>query len=60
MKPSDLRRWRERLGLTQTDVMRLAGADSPAAFRAWQAWETGARPVPWYIHAVMEYVERRA
>lgn len=59
MRPADIRRWRERLGISQREAMRIAGCESSAAFRAWQSWETGTRLVPWYVPAVMEYIELR-
>ena len=54
MTGADLRGELARLGLRQTDLALVLGVH----YNAVQHWVTGRRPVPSYVEAVLDLIER--
>ena len=54
MTGADLRGELARLGLRQTDLAGVLGVH----YNAVQHWASGCRPVPSYVEAVLDLIER--
>jgi transcriptional regulator with XRE-family HTH domain len=55
MKPEELRRRREALGMTQDDLARELGVKMMTVSR----WERGVYPIPRHIALAVEAIEAR-
>jgi transcriptional regulator with XRE-family HTH domain len=55
MKPDELRRRREALGMTQDDLARELGVKMMTVCR----WERGVYPIPRHIGLAIEAIEMR-
>lgn len=55
MKPDELKRRREALGLTQEQLARELDVTTMSVSR----WERGVYPIPYYIGLAMEALEMR-
>lgn len=52
MDQIDLKIWRTRHGLNQSEAASLIGA---ASYGTWQSWELGKRRVPAYLKSILRY-----
>jgi transcriptional regulator with XRE-family HTH domain len=55
MKPEELKRRREELGMTQDELALEFGVKMMTVSR----WERGVHPIPQYIRLALESIERR-
>jgi transcriptional regulator with XRE-family HTH domain len=55
MKPEEMKRRREALGLTQVQLARVLGLDSITVSR----YERGVRPIPKTVEMAFELIELR-
>lgn len=61
MTAADLRRWREKVGMTQREAGEWYGCPPKSAERTWRRWERGERRVPpSLIRMVQTRLVRRA
>lgn len=50
MKPEDLKAWRERHGLSQTELAGMLGITKPCISQ----WESGVRKIPAFLHITLK------
>jgi transcriptional regulator with XRE-family HTH domain len=55
MTKEELREWREKHNLTQTDLGNLLGVSYVSVAR----WEIGTRKIPSFLHLALEALENR-
>lgn len=54
MKPAELKKWRERFGLSQQNAADLL----PCQLRTWQRWEAGENEPPGFLLRALRDLER--
>lgn len=54
MTPTQIRAWRESVGLSQQAVARRL----PCGARTWQHWEAGTREPPTFLYRALRDLER--
>jgi DNA-binding transcriptional regulator YiaG len=53
MTPTQILRWRTRLGMTQADAASLIGVSGAG----WRKWEAGTREIPTPVERLLRLVE---
>lgn len=55
MTPGELKKWREKMNLSQVELAKILGVHVITLAR----WETDARPIPTFLHLALEALEGR-
>lgn len=56
MTGDDLKKWRERRGLNQTEMAQFLGVDQGTISR----WEGGKREIPSFLHLALESIKKKS
>jgi len=55
MTPEELKNWREKHFLTQTELGKILGVTKTCVYR----WEAGLRHIPSFLHLALKWLESK-